>query len=40
VLGITESTARQYLKIVFRKTGTRRQSDLVRLVGNAMTLQM
>lgn len=29
-LGITEGSARQYLKIIFRKTGTNRQADLVR----------
>ena len=31
-LGITEATARQYLKQVFRKTGVQRQADLVRKV--------
>ncbi len=29
-LGITEGSARQYLKIIFRKTATNRQADLVR----------
>lgn len=29
-LSITEGSARQYLKIIFRKTGTNRQADLVR----------
>jgi DNA-binding CsgD family transcriptional regulator len=37
-LGIAESTARQYLKVIFSKTGTRRQSELVRVIGNALTL--
>lgn len=31
-LGITEGTARQYLKCVFAKTGVRRQSELVALL--------
>jgi DNA-binding CsgD family transcriptional regulator len=31
-LGITANTVRFYLKEIFRKTGTRRQSDLIRLV--------
>lgn len=31
-LGITYETARWYLKIIFQKTGTARQSDLVRLL--------
>jgi DNA-binding CsgD family transcriptional regulator len=35
-LGITEGSARQYLKLVFRKTGARRQSDLVRVVGQTV----
>jgi DNA-binding CsgD family transcriptional regulator len=35
-LGITEGTARQYLKRVFGKTGTNRQADLVRVVGQAL----
>lgn len=30
--GLTPATARTYLKVVFGKTGTRRQADLVRLV--------
>jgi DNA-binding CsgD family transcriptional regulator len=29
-LGISEGSAWQYLKIIFRKTGTNRQADLVR----------
>lgn len=32
LLGIGVGTARQYLKSIFHKTGTRRQSDLLRLV--------
>jgi DNA-binding CsgD family transcriptional regulator len=36
VLGITEGSARQYLKEIFRKTGARRQADLVRIVHNAL----
>jgi DNA-binding CsgD family transcriptional regulator len=31
-LGLKESSARQYLKLIFEKTGARRQADLVRLV--------
>jgi DNA-binding CsgD family transcriptional regulator len=38
VLGITEGSARQYLKGIFRKTGARRQADLVRIVLNALAL--
>jgi DNA-binding CsgD family transcriptional regulator len=37
MLGITEGSARQYLKLIFRKTGARRQADLVRLVSRALT---
>jgi DNA-binding CsgD family transcriptional regulator len=36
-LGITEDSARQYLKRVFRRTGARRQADLVRIVNHALT---
>jgi DNA-binding CsgD family transcriptional regulator len=36
LLGITEGSARQYLKLIFRKTGARRQADLVRLVSRAL----
>lgn len=35
-LGITEGSARQYLKKVFQRTGTRRQLDLVRTLGVAL----
>jgi DNA-binding CsgD family transcriptional regulator len=35
-LGIAESTARQYLKLIFQKTGWRRQVDIVRVVGQAL----
>lgn len=38
-LGITEGSARQYLKGIFRKTGARRQADLVRIVFNALAPQ-
>jgi DNA-binding CsgD family transcriptional regulator len=31
-LGITTASARQYLKLVFQKTGTRRQAELVRKI--------
>ncbi len=40
VLGITEGSARQYLKGIFRKTGARRQADLVRIVLNAIALHV
>ncbi len=33
LLGTTEGTTRQYLRRIFDKTGVRRQSDLVRIVG-------
>jgi DNA-binding CsgD family transcriptional regulator len=36
ILGITEGSARQYLKRVFKKTATRRQADLIRVVGHAL----
>lgn len=36
-LGVTEGSARQYLKLTFRKTGTNRQAELVRLVGKTLT---
>jgi DNA-binding CsgD family transcriptional regulator len=35
-LGIAESTARQYLKLIFQKTGWRGQVDIVRVVGHAL----
>jgi DNA-binding CsgD family transcriptional regulator len=35
-LGITEGSARQYLKLIFRKTGARRQADLVRLASRSV----
>ena len=35
-LGITEGSARQYLKAIFAKTGARRQADLVRVIGEAL----
>jgi DNA-binding CsgD family transcriptional regulator len=35
-LGITENSARQYLKRVFHQTGARRQADLVRIVTHAL----
>ncbi len=38
-LGITEGSARQYLKEIFRKTGARRQADLVRIVHHALAPQ-
>lgn len=31
-LGITEGTARQYLKSIFLKTGVQRQAELVKLL--------
>ncbi len=37
LLGITEGSARQYMKIIFAKTGAKRQADLVRLVLNALS---
>jgi DNA-binding CsgD family transcriptional regulator len=38
-LGITEGSARQYLKEIFRKTGARRQADLVRIVHSVLAPQ-
>ena len=35
-LGLTEGTARQYLKRIFAKTGARRQPDLIRHVSRAL----
>lgn len=35
-LGITEGSARQYLKAIFAKTGAKRQADLVRLIGGVL----
>jgi DNA-binding CsgD family transcriptional regulator len=35
-LGITEGTARQYLKTVFQKTGAKRQIDLIRAIEGAL----
>ena len=35
-MGIAESTARQYLKLIFQKTGWRGQVDIVRVVGRAL----
>jgi hypothetical protein len=35
-LGLKESSARQYLKLTFGKTGARRQADLIRLVGQTL----
>ena len=35
-LGITEASARQYMKRIFDATGVRRQADLVRVVGQAL----
>jgi DNA-binding CsgD family transcriptional regulator len=35
-MGIAESTARQYLKLIFQKTGWRGQVDIVRVVGHAL----
>jgi DNA-binding CsgD family transcriptional regulator len=40
LLGIAENSARQCLKIIFSKTGIRRQADLVRVLGNALTLRI
>jgi DNA-binding CsgD family transcriptional regulator len=36
-LGLTEGSARQYLKKIFAKTGAQRQLDLIRRVGDALT---
>jgi DNA-binding CsgD family transcriptional regulator/PAS domain-containing protein len=38
-LNIAESSARQYLKIIFSKTGTRRQSELVRVIGDTLAFR-
>lgn len=35
-LGITEGSARQYLKKVFEKTGAKRQLDLIRMIEGAL----
>jgi DNA-binding CsgD family transcriptional regulator len=35
-LGITEGSARQYLKRIFAKTGAKRQTDLIRVVGETL----
>ena len=35
-LGLTEGTARQYLKRIFAKTGAQRQADLIRRVSRAL----
>ena len=37
-LGIAHDSARQYLKRIYRKTGTRRQTDLVRIASQALTI--
>ena len=34
--GITEGSARQYLKKIFEKTGAQRQADLIRMAGQAL----
>ncbi len=39
VLGITEGSARQYLKLIFNKTGARRQADLIRIVSDGLMLR-
>lgn len=36
-LGVTEGSARQYLKKIFEKTGARRQMDLIRLADRALS---
>ena len=36
-MGLTEGTVRQYLKITFKQTGTRRQLDLIRVVAQRLT---
>jgi len=36
VLSITEGSTRQYLRQIFKKTSTRRQADLIRVVGHAL----
>jgi DNA-binding CsgD family transcriptional regulator len=35
-LGITEASARQYLKRIFARTGARRQGELIRMIGERM----
>jgi DNA-binding CsgD family transcriptional regulator len=35
-LGITDDSAREYLKRIYRKTGTHRQTDLVRVAAEAL----
>ena len=38
ILGISEDTTKTHLKAIFRKTGTNRQADLVKLMANADSL--
>jgi DNA-binding CsgD family transcriptional regulator len=38
ILGIADDSARQYLKRIYRKTGTHRQTDLVRIASHALTI--
>lgn len=35
-MGLTEGTVRQYLKITFKRTGTKRQLDLIRVVAQRL----
>jgi len=37
-LGIVDDSVRQYLKRIYRKTGTHRQTDLVRIASHALTV--
>jgi FixJ family two-component response regulator len=36
-LGIADDSTRRYLKRIYRKTGTHRQTDLVRIASQALT---
>lgn len=38
-LGIADDSARQYLKRIYRKTGTHRQTDLIRIASHALTIK-
>ena len=39
-MGITEGTVRQYLKLIFKRTGTKRQLDLIRVVAQRLMQEL